>query len=333
MKCSGKKSLPNITFRHEGIASEEQLLTKIGLLLSAGCLLAACNTASANRPSVTLPPILIEGPYVELIGAGDIASCGSPGDEATATLLDNLTGTIFTAGDNVYNSGTVEEFQNCYAPSWGRHKARTFPSPGNHDYVTSDAAPYYAYFGENAGSEGLGFHSYDLGAWHIVVLNSNIDMSAESRQALWLTADLQSSSAVCTLAYWHHPLFSSGQHGNDPRSYALWQILYNFGVDVVVNGHDHNYERFAPQNPDGEADPRGIREFVAGTGGAYLRPFDVIRPNSEIRDATSWGVLTFKLYADRYAWEFIPVEGTEFRDAGSDTCVNSASSIKASETS
>ena len=224
-----------------------------------------------------------------LVGAGDIASCSYNRDEKTAKLLDNIPGTVFTAGDNAYSSGTFNQFQNCYGPTWGRHKARTFPSVGNHEYSTSGASGYFQYFSAlppapvpNDPTEnqfgltpGKGYYSYNLGDWHIVVLNSMCELiegcSATSPQAEWLRADLAANPRFCTLAYWHHPVFSSGQHGNDPKMAPAFQILYDNNADLVINGHDHDYERFAPQTPSGTADPaRGIREIVVGTGGAKL---------------------------------------------------------------
>ena len=177
-------------------------------------------------------------------------------------------------------------------------------------------------FGPNAGPPNQGYYSYELGTWHIVALNSNLTDEAWSEQERWLRADLAAHRTRCTLAYWHRPVFSSGRHGNDPHMHPIWPVLYEFGVDVVVNGHDHDYERFAPQNPDGEADAkRGIREFVVGTGGAGLYEFRTIRANSEVRNNTTWGVLKLTLHATSYDWEFIPVAGGAFHDAGSAACV------------
>ena len=257
-----------------------------------------------------------------LVGAGDIADCGVSGDEATADLLDQIEGTVFTTGDNVYEKGRESEFLNCYEPSWGRHKERTYPSPGNHDYKSSGAAPYFNYFGDKAGPSGRGYYSYDLGAWHIVSLNSNIAAKKGSEQERWLREDLAANPAQCTLAYWHHPVFSSGQHGNDSRMRDIWRVLYEFGADVVLNGHDHDYERFAPQTPDGEPDAAtGIREFVVGTGGRGLRGFKNPRPNSEVRDSVTDGVLKLSLHEMAYSWEFVPVAGQTFRDVGTSLCV------------
>ena len=256
-----------------------------------------------------------------LVGAGDIADCGETADSATAALLDHIPGTVFTAGDNAYESGTTEQFARCYDPTWGRHKARTRPAPGNHDYETAQGAAYYHYFGRLAGDSGLGYYSYDLAGWHVVSLNSNIEMSAGSAQERWLRADLAAHRAACTLAYWHHPLFSSGEHGNTPAVQPLWQALYDAGADVVIAGHDHTYERFAPQTPAGERDPaRGIRQFIAGTGGASLYAFTSLAPNSEVRNNTTHGVLKLTLRPRSYAWAFVPAAGGRFRDSGNGNC-------------
>ncbi len=259
---------------------------------------------------------------VVLVGAGDIADCKSDGDEQTALLLDSMPGTVFTAGDNVYRSGLPTEFGACYAASWGRHTARTRPSPGNHDYRSVEAGPYYSYYGAQAGDSGRGYYSYDLGAWHIVSLNSNIRMKAGSPQERWLRADLAATTARCVLAYWHHPRFSSGtKHGNAPKTTPLWQALYDHGAEVVIAGHEHNYERFAAQTPSGAADPdRGVREFVVGTGGADHYPFGPPIANSEVRNGDTWGVLKLTLLPDAYHWQFIPVAGRTFSDSGRSTC-------------
>ena len=265
-----------------------------------------------------------------LVGAGDITNCGRTQDESTAQLLDTIPGTVVTMGDNAYPDGTLDQFNNCYGPTWGRHKDRTLPSPGNHDYHVAGAAGYYTYFGAAASpldpgctSNCRGYYAYDLGAWHIVALNSEIAMNAGSAQEQWLRADLAANPKTCTLAYWHKPRFSSGQHGNNSGSQALWQALYDYGADVVLNGHDHTYERFAPQSPNGQAQStRGIREFVVGTGGASLYSFPTIQPNSEVRNNTTWGVLKLTLHLDRYDWEFVPIAGQTFTDVGSGSCVS-----------
>ncbi len=229
---------------------------------------------------------------------------------------------IFTTGDNVYPDGTDVDFQNCYEPSWGRHKPRTYPSPGNHEYHIPGASGYFDYFGAAAGDPAEGYYSYNLGAWHVVVLNSNIAVGPGSAQHEWLRADLVSNTATCTVAYWHHPLFSSGLRGNQNNMKPAWDVLYAANVDVVVNGHDHDYERFALQDPSGEADPaRGVREFVVGTGGVGLRPFETIQPNSEVRNADTHGALKLTLNTTSYDWEFVPMAGKTFTDSGSGNCI------------
>lgn len=263
---------------------------------------------------------------VVLVGAGDIAWCDGDGDEATARLLDAISGVVFTTGDHAYPNGTDAEFAQCFHPTWGRHKARIRPSLGNHDYHTERAAPYFRYFGEAAGEAGRGYYTYALAGWRIVVLNSNCELiggcGESDPQVTWLQRVLAQSAARCTLAYWHHPRFSSGtEHGSEQETGPLWEALYDHGAEIVVSGHEHNYERFAPQNPAGAADPeRGIREFVVGTGGADHYPFGAPIANSEVRNGDTWGVLRLTLAPDTYRWEFIPVSGRTFSDSGSGRC-------------
>lgn len=258
-----------------------------------------------------------------LVGAGDIGRCGRPGPELTARLLDTIPGTIFTTGDNAYPDGTADDFLECYEPTWGRLKARTRPSPGNHEYRTPEAAGYFEYFGANAGDSNLGYYSFDVGDdWHVISLNSEIDMDVGSPQEQWLRADLAANDEPCTVAYWHKPLFNSGaRYGNIPRSKPLWDALYEFGAEIVLNGHEHLYERFAPQDPDGRPDPsRGIRQFTVGTGGASHYQFATPLPTSEARSDQTYGVLKLTLYPTSYQWEFVPVEGATFTDQGSEAC-------------
>ncbi len=251
-----------------------------------------------------------------LVGAGDIAVCGQNDDEATAALLDAIPGTVFTVGDNVYESGTAAEFTNCYHPSWGRHKARTMPAPGNHDYATAGAAGYFGYFGAAAGDPSLGYYAYDRGTWRMYSLNSEISGAAMAAQATWLRTDLETNPDMNVMAYFHKPLFSSAVvHGNDPVSRPLWDVLYEFGAEIIVVGHDHSYERFAPQSPTGVADPNGIRQFVAGTGGRSHYALGTLKANSQVFDSTRFGVLKFTLHEHSYSWEFIPTTAG-FTDSG-----------------
>jgi hypothetical protein len=272
----------------------------------------------APRPSGQLPTIV-------LTGAGDIAACGSDGARATSDLLLGQEGWFFTAGDNAYEDGTPINFARCYAPTWGRVLDRTIlPAAGNHDWQTKGAAGYHAYFGARAEPNGTTWYSMDLGGWHIVVLDSDCadvgGCDAASAEGRWLSQDLAASSAHCTLAIWHHPRFSSGEHGDDAEVGPFWQMLYQAHAELIVNGHDHDYERFAPMDPNGaETRPGGIREIVVGTGGASLRPFHTIAANSEFRLAGTYGVLRLTLHPANYDWEFLPAGGT-VADAGSAPC-------------
>jgi Calcineurin-like phosphoesterase len=263
---------------------------------------------------------------VVLIGAGDIADCTDlAGAEATAKLLEDNPGTVMALGDLAYPNGTAEDFK-CYDTTWGRVKDRTRPAVGNHEFHSAGANYYFQYFGAAAGDAKTGYYSYELGAWHIVVLNSECaeigGCWAGSPEEKWLRADLSAHPVGCTLAYFHKPRFSSGlNHGNDPEVGAFWQALYDFNAELVVNGHDHDYERFAPQAPNGNADPkRGIREFVVGTGGKNLRKFGFHKSNSEVRSNSTFGVLKLTLKPTGYDWKFIPQAGKSFTDSGSGSC-------------
>jgi hypothetical protein len=266
-----------------------------------------------------------------LVGAGDIVGCSDlSGAEATAKLIDAIPGTVFAAGDLAYQRGTLEEFQKCYGPTWGRFKARTRPTPGNHEYNGATATGYFRYWDGRAGELGKGYYSYDLGEWHIVVLNTNCESKelggcAEgSPEESWLKEDLAAHPSACTLAYGHHALFSSGlfpKHAEHPELRAFWQDLYDAHADLVLAGHEHSYERFAPQNPQGDPDPEhGIREIVVGTGGRSHTPLGYAKPNSEVRDDKTYGVLKLTLSPGKYRWEFIPIPGKTFRDSGEGTC-------------
>jgi hypothetical protein len=263
---------------------------------------------------------------VILVGAGDVAQCNrKPASESaaakTAALIAQIPGTVFVAGDLAYQTGSAEEFTNCYDSTWGRFKARTLPAPGNHDYESLNAAPYYAYWGTAAGESGKGYYSAQIGSWRVIALNSNIDADAGSEQERWLRNELKTHPAQCTLAFWHHPVFSSGWGGNNRNMRDIFQALYEAGADLIINGHDHVYERFAPQNAQGSADPvRGIREIIVGTAGADPHGFIVVRANSEVRQVGVFGVLKLMLRAKGYAWEFVPIEGETFHDAGEGNC-------------
>jgi acid phosphatase type 7 len=303
-----------------------------------------------------------------LVGAGDIAECYQPPPPlsletaqaqartspaaATAALLDRIPGTVVTLGDNAYEFGSPFDYEACYEPTWGRHYERTQPAAGNHEYITPGALGYFTYFPDRS-DPPLGYYSYDLGGWHVVVLNSTPQAyscyppeftevmwpgppqlaseptsaalgrlcAGDVVQQAWLIKDLsENSDHPCTVAYFHHPRFSSGNHGNQYTMQRIWDILYAYGVDVVLSGHDHEYERFAPQNPDGIRDPAfGIREFVVGTGGASLGSVTERVRNSEVLITGSYGVLALGLGSNGYGWAFIATDGS-VGDSGSDPC-------------
>ena len=213
----------------------------------------------------------------------------------------------------------MDDFQKCYGPTWGRHKQRTRPTPGNHEYHDGHATGYFTYFGAAAGDSTNGYYSYDLGSWHVVALNSNIDVSDTSAQVGWLRADLAAHPTLCTVAYWHHAFLSSSSDAT-PAMAAVWKVLYSAGVEVAVTGHHHAYERFAPVDGNAALDKkRGIREFVVGTGGAMLDNFGHTARFSERRYNDNYGVLQLQLYPGHYAWQFVSVNG-HVRDRGRDRC-------------
>jgi acid phosphatase type 7 len=301
-----------------GVGARRRIATVVIVATVANLIAAGCGP---ERP----PPPEVDGLPV-VVAAGDIADCGREDDEATARLVGGVDGTVLTLGDHAYPDGSTENFAQCYEPSWGQFKARTMPSPGNHEYQTAGASGYFDYFGRAAGDPDEGYYSYDLGSWHLVSLNSNcgeIRCGPGSPQVQWLEEDLAANDEeACTLAYFHHPLFTSGSYRPGiERVERLWETLYAGGVDVVLNGHDHNYQRFAPQDPGGRADPEnGIREFVVGTGGRSL--YQIWHPiaNTEVYNDDTYGVLELTLSPKRYEWEFVPVEGEIFSDSGVTRC-------------
>lgn len=251
-----------------------------------------------------------------LVGAGDISSCSNNNDTKTAQLLANISGTVFTAGDNAYDNGSSAEYANCYNPTWGQYKSRTKPVPGNHEYNTSGASGYFNYFG------GIPrYYAYDKGAWRIYALNSEIDTSSTSAQVTWLKNDLAANPKTCVMAYWHRPRWSSGStHGSDSKMQTIWTILYNARAELVITGHEHNYERFAPMNQNGQAVTNGLREIVVGTGGAGHYGFGTILAASRARNASTYGVLELTLNSGSYAWKFIPIAGQSYTDSGTTNC-------------
>src|SRR5258707_3285776 len=307
------------------------LLPVMGLLVSGLFWVSATPRAASQSPggAKSHPP----SQTAVLGGAGDVVGCRDPrGALATAKLIEAIPGTVFVLGDLVYDAMTLPQFQKCYGGAWGKFKDRTRPALGNHEYIERSAAPYFQYWGAQAGPAGKGYYSYDLGDWHIVVLNTNCDAknlggcAAGSPEETWLKEDLAKRPAACILAYGHHALFSSGvfkSHSVHPELKQLWEDLYAAHADLVLGGHEHSYERFAPQYPEVKADPAdGIREIVAGTGGPSHDLLGFATPNSEAREWDTFGVLKLTLSPGKYTWEFIPEEGKTFHDAGSGVCHN-----------
>jgi hypothetical protein len=284
----------------------------------SGC---GANPTAPGPVPVPPPPPPIDNTIATLVGAGDIGWCGPDGGpDLTAALLDSIPGTVFAAGDNAYFDGTAVDYARCYDPTWGRHKSRTRPVPGNHEYLTAGGSGYFGYFGFMAGNVGEGWYSYRLGAWQVFALNSETSAFPGSPQYVWLRNELVANPTRCALAYFHTPVFGSGANGSNPQMQAVWALLQESGVEVIIGGHNHTYERFAPQDSNGRRDPRGIRQFVVGTGGAPLVAFRSIEPNSEVRDNSTWGVLKLTLRPDSYDWQFVPVAGRSFSDSGNDIC-------------
>lgn len=292
----------------------------------AGAILGLWLIASGGAEASDAAQAVVS-PSISVVAAGDIADCGSDGLQfpdafRTAGLIAPTDTLVLTLGDNTYPVGAETEFADCFQPTWGGFKERIRPSPGNHDYMTTDAGAYFDYFGAAAGPDRRGYYSFDTGGWHFISLNSNADAGVGSAQYAWLQADLAANSdTLCALAYWHHPVFSSGPHGNDRRMADVFQLLHAAGAEIVLVGHDHIYERFAPQDAAGNADPdRGVRSFTAGTGGARLYSLRKPQPNSEVRDASTHGVLRLTLSSTGYRWAFVPVLDGAPRDEGAADC-------------
>lgn len=276
----------------------------------------------ASRAADSVALAMKDDSIPTLVGAGDIADCGSDGAARTAAMLDSIRGTIFIAGDVAYVSKeNPHPFVTCFDPAWGRHRARIRPSVGNHEYSAEGPAAYFDYFGAQAGPRPGGYYSYDLGTWHVIALNTNIAADAGSPQHAWLRSDLDAHLGRCTIAYMHHPRFSSGSHAERDKLIPLWRTFERYGVSVVIAGHDHVYERFAPLDTNGVADSvNGVRQFVVGTGGAHRSHIDSVMAGSEVHSTDTFGLIRFSLLKDRYRWDFLPVKKHGFTDAGEAAC-------------
>ncbi len=292
-------------------------------LLAAGC--ASGGPADrGSRPAAVDLERRVGGPVV-VAAAGDIADCAGAGcaSARTARRVARIDADlVLTLGDNQYPRGGYRDFMAEYDRTWGRFRSLTSPVPGNHEYLRPAARGYFRYFGARAGGRDRGYYSQDVGSWHLVALNSGngscrpVRCGRDSAQVRWLRRDLRRADARCLLGYWHHPPWSGGQHGNNGRVRVLWRVLARHGADLVLNGHDHDYERFARRNASGAAAPDGVRQFVVGTGGAELRPFGA-PPGAlvERRIAGRHGVLRLALGDDSYRWRYLPGRGAAL-DAG-----------------
>lgn len=292
---------------------------------AAGCI----GPAASRDGDVSIP-----GAGVPVLAAGDIADCrrNRPEDSGAAEtarlieaeLAQHTQARVLALGDNTYPIGLFSEFVDCYDPTWGRFKDRTLPVAGNHEYYSPEAAGYYRYFGNAAGPQGRGYYSTRIGDWQVIALNSNLKPPQHAEQLAWLKKELAETRRACTLAFWHHPRHSSGGHGSSMRMDDAWRLLAEHGADVVLAAHDHDYERFAPLDANGELDTaRGMRSFVVGTGGARLTPLRFPRAHSEITDNTTHGVLKLMLKPTGYEWEFLPVRPAAeggFSDRGAASC-------------
>ena len=299
-------------------------------IFACAAFLSACQSDDRRREE-QIKAALLPGKGFTVYTAGDIASCKNiraedSGAAKTAAIIAaglaaDKDAAVLTLGDHTYPVGLLSEFTDCYDPTWGKFKSRTFPTPGNHEYYTPNAIGYYTYFGKAAGPTRYGYYSFDIGSWHVISLNSFLKQPAHQEQMAWLKEDLARNKAHCTLAFWHHPRFSSGGHGSNERMQEAWAMLYEANAELVLASHDHNYERFAPQDTSGNHDEqRGMRQFVVGTGGAKLTPLRFRKSNSLISDNSTHGVLKLVLKDAGYEWEFLPVDKDGFKDSGVALC-------------
>ena len=304
----------------------------LAAILAAAAFVVWLQTAGSAARSASGDPVIAAAgdiacgptdfPQLNNHASGEVSVCRQM---ATSNLvLATAPTAVLELGDNQYPVGRFASYERFYSPAWGRFKAISHPVPGNHEYLSRDARGYYRYFGAVAGESSRGYYSFNLGRWHLIALNAECAFvggcGAGSPEERWLASDLHQHPAACTLAYWHQPRFSSGQHGNEPTYEAFWRDLFAARADVVLNGHDHDYERFAPQDPSGHADLSGIREFIVGTGGKSHYRFKKIQPNSVVRNDTASGVLVMILRPDSYSWRFESVVGSSFQDSGTSRC-------------
>ncbi|VVB99911.1 3',5'-cyclic adenosine monophosphate phosphodiesterase CpdA [uncultured archaeon] len=303
------------------------LVAVVSIFLVAGCIEATqCNGAGCSvlKPFAGSDCNASQG-CTQVLAAGDFTYCGLSGNTILVSRIPGaVPGRILGLGDYPHGTGLPSEYLDCFAPYWDAFKQRFYPVPGNHDYMTPGAEGYFGYFGPAAGDRNKGYYSFDLGQWHFVALNTNctdVNCDAGSAQEKWLRSDLSANSGKCTIAFMHHPAFSTGVHGDENSVSAIWHALYDEGVDVALTGHEHSYERFAPLDANGKADyAKGVRLFIVGTGGATLRKLNGSVYPVEVKNDSSHGMLALRLYSNSYEWEFLPAEGYTFTDRGAGTC-------------
>lgn len=264
------------------------------------------------------PPFNPTGQTAIVLAVGDIGECNSAAVPLTARLVERNDGEVLLPGDLAYMHGSISDFQRCFEPWWGQFRHRWRPVPGNHEYETPGAAGYFQFFGPATGQGGRSYYSFRAGDWLVLMLNSNIPTARGTPQYEFVRGELIANRNPCTVAVWHHPLFTSGPNGPNPFMREMWALLYEHNADMIVAGHDHLYERFGKQDTEGRADPRGIRQFIAGTGGARLYDFQRTAANSEAR-VKAHGVLRLTLNPTSYAWSFLDTNGA-VADAGADGC-------------
>ena len=316
---------PAMGLREPGVVTQTASATLIPSHTFTTTATSTVTPIPATATPTPTPTVSPTATPVYFSGAGDVAICGQAGDDQTAALLRDQVGSglYFLAGDASNEDGTLYQYQNCFDPGWGQLMPDLRVVPGNHDYYSNPLENYWVHFDGVAGEPGKGWYSFEHGDWHIMMLNSNcgyVGCGPSSEQIAWLREDLATNDTTCSLAIWHNPVFNSGPAGNAHWLYYFWEVLYEHGVDVVVNGHDHHYERIAKVNPLGQPDEEfGIRSFIVGTGGAGFYGIEQILPISDVRITRQFGIIQFKLHPDGYEWQFINVDG-EVLDVGSDSC-------------
>lgn len=291
--------------------------------------LGVAQSRPSSSPSPAASVTVTAGPSssaetVTLITAGDIARCDSQDDESTAALAATYPGTVLVLGDNAYEDGSGRDYEDCYQPSWGRLLERTMAIPGNHDHQTADAQGYFDYFGARAGPAGRGWYAETLGAWRLITLDSECrpvgGCGPGSPQYTWLTTELNEHASPCTVVAFHRPRYSSGYHGDDAGVDPLWRLVVDAGADIVLNGHEHSFERLGPMDADGHADANGVVAFIAGTGGAPLRGFEDVVETSQVRIDDRHGVLVLQLADGSFDWAFHSTPDDTVEDQGTGAC-------------